>query len=71
MFNYINPTFPLFGLNISWYAVCILIGVIIAVILGLKEGRRLGVSSDSILGRKADFKFKEMSSSQLKSLNQI
>ena len=48
MFNYINPTFPLFGLNISWYAVCILIGVIIAVYLGLREARKIGISSDSI-----------------------
>ncbi len=48
MFEYIQPTFSLFGLNISWYAVCILIGVIIAVYLGLREGRKLGISSDSI-----------------------
>jgi phosphatidylglycerol:prolipoprotein diacylglycerol transferase len=48
MLNYINPTFPIFGLTISWYAICILIGVVIAVWLGIKEGRKLGISSDFV-----------------------
>lgn len=38
----------LFGLNIHWYAICILIGIILAVILGVREGKKLGIASDHI-----------------------
>ena len=48
MFNYIDPSFSIFGLEITWYAVCILIGVVLAVVLGIKEGKKLGICSDDI-----------------------
>ncbi len=48
MFNYINPSFSLFGLQIHWYAICILIGVILAVVAGVIEGRKIGIPSDYI-----------------------
>lgn len=48
MFNYINPTFNFLGLEIAWYAVCIMIGVILAVIAGVKEGKKLGIPSDDV-----------------------
>ncbi|MDE6407309.1 MAG: prolipoprotein diacylglyceryl transferase [Anaeroplasmataceae bacterium] len=48
MINYINPSFSLFGLEIHWYAVCILIGVILAVIAGVREGKKIGIPSDYI-----------------------
>lgn len=48
MFNYIDPTFSIFGLEIAWYAVCILVGVILAVILGITEGKKIGICSDDI-----------------------
>ena len=44
----ISPTFSLFGLDIAWYAVCILVGIILAVIVGVKEGKRLGIPSDYV-----------------------
>ena len=46
---WIKSTFQIGNLNIAWYAICILIGVIIAVIVGIKEGKKLGISSDYIL----------------------
>lgn len=49
MINYINPTFEIFGLTIYWYAVCILIGIILAVIAGIREGKKIGIPSDYIL----------------------
>jgi phosphatidylglycerol:prolipoprotein diacylglycerol transferase len=48
MFNYIDPSFSIFGLEITWYAVCILIGVILAVVFGITEGKKLGICSDDI-----------------------
>ncbi|MDE6660579.1 MAG: prolipoprotein diacylglyceryl transferase [Anaeroplasmataceae bacterium] len=48
MLNYINPSFSLFGLEIRWYAICILIGVILAVLAGVKEGKKIGIPSDYI-----------------------
>lgn len=48
MINYINPTFSLLGLEIHWYAVCILIGVILAVLAGVHEGKKIGIPSDYI-----------------------
>ena len=48
MINYINPTFSLFGLEIHWYAVCILIGVVLAVLAGVHEGKKIGIPSDYI-----------------------
>ncbi|MDE7106482.1 MAG: prolipoprotein diacylglyceryl transferase [Anaeroplasmataceae bacterium] len=48
MMNYINPSFSLFGLEIRWYAICILIGVILAVIAGVHEGKKIGIPSDYI-----------------------
>ncbi|UKI50263.1 MAG: prolipoprotein diacylglyceryl transferase [Clostridium sp.] len=47
--NSLNPVaFKLFGLEVRWYAICILIGVIIAVIMGVKEGKKLGIFSDYV-----------------------
>ena len=48
MINYIDPSFSLFGLEIHWYAVCILIGVILAVIAGIIEGKKLGIYSEFV-----------------------
>ena len=49
MINYINPTFRLFGkIEIAWYAVCILIGVILAVLAGVREGKKIGIPSENI-----------------------
>lgn len=45
----LNPVaFELFGRPIYWYAICILTGVIFALILGLKEAKKLGLWSDFI-----------------------
>lgn len=46
--SWIEPTFSLGPLTIAWYAVLILTGVIIAVWLGIKEGKKLGIPSDTI-----------------------
>ncbi len=40
--------FEIFGLEIRWYAICILIGVCLAVFFAIKEARKLGVASDHI-----------------------
>lgn len=49
MFNaWIEPTFSFFGLDITWYAICIMIGIIIAVLAGVKEGKKLGIPSDDV-----------------------
>ena len=42
-----DPTY-LFNTPIHLYAICILIGVAIAVWLGLREAKKLGVASDDI-----------------------
>ena len=48
MINYINPSFHIFGLEIRWYAVCILFGVLLAVLAGVREGKKIGIPSDYI-----------------------
>ena len=49
MFNFwIQESFSLFGLSITFYALFILLGVIIAVWAGIKEGRKLGIPSDDV-----------------------
>ena len=48
MINFINPSFSIFGLEIHWYAICILVGVILAVIAGVREGKKIGIPSDYI-----------------------
>lgn len=48
MFNYIDPTFSIFGLEITWYAVFILIGILVAVWAGIREGKKLGIYSDDV-----------------------
>lgn len=48
MIHYIDPSFSLFGLEIRWYAVCILLGVLLAVIAGVREGKKIGIPSDYI-----------------------
>ncbi|MDE6585047.1 MAG: prolipoprotein diacylglyceryl transferase [Anaeroplasmataceae bacterium] len=48
MIEYIKPTFSLFGLEIHWYAICILVGVILAVLAGVREGKKIGIPSDYI-----------------------
>ena len=49
--NFLDITFQgfeIFGLEIRWYAICILIGVCLAVFFAIKEARRLGIASDHI-----------------------
>lgn len=48
MIEYIKPTFSLFGLEIHWYAICILVGVLLAVLAGVREGKKIGIPSDYI-----------------------
>ena len=45
----LSRSFKIFGLEIYWYAICILIGIIIAVYMGVKEGKRLGLTTDFVL----------------------
>jgi phosphatidylglycerol---prolipoprotein diacylglyceryl transferase len=46
----INPTaFSIFGIEIKWYGILISIGIVIAVILSLREAKRVGESEDTIL----------------------
>ena len=46
---FIDPVaFEIFGLEVRWYALWILLGVVVAVILGVKEGKRIGIYSDFI-----------------------
>ncbi|PAT02712.1 prolipoprotein diacylglyceryl transferase [Candidatus Izimaplasma bacterium ZiA1] len=48
--NPLSDVFIQFGdFKIFYYSVMILLGIIIAVILGIKEGKKLGISSDLIL----------------------
>ncbi len=53
MFNIIGvidkTAFSIGPFSVQWYAVCILIGIIVAAILGIKEGNRFGISTDDIL----------------------
>ncbi len=44
----IKSTFSLFGLDVHWYAICILIGVLIAVWAGVREGKKIGIPSEYI-----------------------
>ena len=45
---WIEPTFKIFNLEIHWYAICILVGIIIAVVMGVREGKKLGIPSDTV-----------------------
>lgn len=45
---WIEPSFKIGSFTIAWYAIFILTGVILAVILGVKEGKKLGIASDII-----------------------
>ncbi len=45
---WIEPSFKIGDLTIAWYAIFILTGVVLAVILGVKEGRKLGIAPDII-----------------------
>ena len=46
---FIDPVaFTIFGLEIRWYALWILIGVVVAVIMGVKEGKRIGIYADFV-----------------------
>ena len=38
--------FTIFGVDIRWYSVLILIAVIIGIVLLIKEGNRFNISSD-------------------------
>lgn len=45
----IDPiAFSIFGFGIHWYALWILLGVVVAVIAGVKEGKKIGIYSDFI-----------------------
>ena len=46
---WINPTFKIGNLSIAWYAIFIMVGVIIAVYVGIREGKKIGIASDHIL----------------------
>lgn len=48
MFNYVDSSFSLFGLDITYYAVCIMTGVILALVLGVIEGKKLGIWPEDI-----------------------
>ena len=48
MFLALKPYFSIGNLEIHYYALCILIGVGLALWLGLREARRLGIPSDII-----------------------
>lgn len=41
--------FTLFGIDIMWYGILIAIGMILAVSIALREGKRLNISEDDIL----------------------
>lgn len=45
----INPSLSIFGLEIRWYALCIVTGMILAVLFAVHEGKRVGITSDNIL----------------------
>lgn len=46
---YIDPVaISIFGIDIRWYALWILLGVVVAVIAGVYEGKRIGISADFI-----------------------
>ncbi len=46
---FIDPVaFDIFGLEIRWYALWILLGVVVAVIMGVKEGKRIGIYADFV-----------------------
>lgn len=46
---YIDPVaFNLGGLEIHWYALWIMMGVVVAVIMGVREGKKLGIYSDFV-----------------------
>ena len=44
----INTIDPVAFLGIRWYAIFILIGIVVAVIMGLREGKKLGIWPDFI-----------------------
>lgn len=49
MFDFwINESFNIGGITITWYAIFIMIGVVIAVWCGIKEGKKLGIPSDTV-----------------------
>ena len=48
-FNVDPNAFTLFGRDIKWYAIIILTGMILAVLFSIYEGKRTGVSTDTIL----------------------
>ena len=37
------------NLKIAWYAICILTGIILACVLGVREAKKFGISSNVIL----------------------
>ena len=48
MFLAFNPNLEIGGLSIAWYAIFILTGVVLAVWLGINEGKLIGVKKDDI-----------------------
>jgi phosphatidylglycerol:prolipoprotein diacylglycerol transferase len=49
MINAINPVaIDLFGLQIMWYAIFIMMGIVGAVFVGIREGERLGLNKDDL-----------------------
>lgn len=46
----INPVaFKVFGLEIKWYAICILVGVVLAVLYAMRNCERFGITKDNII----------------------
>lgn len=46
----VNPNaFTVFGRDIKWYALIILTGIILAVLFGLRESRKVGISDDTVM----------------------
>ncbi|MGM9532792.1 prolipoprotein diacylglyceryl transferase [Intestinibacter sp.] len=41
--------FTLFGIDIMWYGILIATGMVLAVLIALREAKRLGISEDDIL----------------------
>ena len=44
-----RSTLSIFGLDIAWYALCILTGILLAGIVGIKEAKKFGIAPNLIL----------------------
>lgn len=54
LFSYINPVaFNLFGIDVNWYGLIIVSGMLVAIILASREAVRVGLKEDDVI----DFMF--------------